>query len=69
MDGAASGVTKGRHGVTFPLLTQHHGKDRVHFSTGFIQNKTLSIPAVLQIFHYIRKIDEILSIENFAFDA
>jgi hypothetical protein len=25
--------------VTFPLLTLHRGKDRVHFSTGFFQKE------------------------------
>jgi hypothetical protein len=43
---------------TFPLLTLHRGKDRVHFSTGFIQKKTLSIPVSCRFF--IRKTDEIL---------
>jgi hypothetical protein len=33
IDGAAGGETKRRHDVTFPLLTLHRGKDRVHFST------------------------------------
>jgi hypothetical protein len=37
IDGAAGGETKIRHDVTFPLLTLHRGKDRVHFSTGFLQ--------------------------------
>jgi hypothetical protein len=37
IDGAAGGETKRRHDVTFPLLTLHRGKDRVHFSTGFFQ--------------------------------
>jgi hypothetical protein len=45
IDRAPSGVTKTRHDVTFPLLPYHCGKDRVHFSTGFIQKETLSIPA------------------------
>jgi hypothetical protein len=27
--------------VTFPLLTLHHGKDRVHFSTGFFQKENI----------------------------
>jgi hypothetical protein len=31
IDGAAGGETKRRHDVTFPLLTLHRGKDRVHF--------------------------------------
>jgi hypothetical protein len=35
IDGAVGGETKIRHDVTFPLLTLHRGKDRVHFSTGF----------------------------------
>jgi hypothetical protein len=37
IDGAAGGETKIRHVITFPLLTLHRGKDRVHFSTGFFQ--------------------------------
>jgi hypothetical protein len=45
IDGAVSGVTKIRHDVTFPLSTSHRGKDRVHFSTLFIQRKTLSMAA------------------------
>jgi hypothetical protein len=45
IDGAAGGETKRRHDVTFPLLTLHREKDRIHFSTGFSKNKTLSIPA------------------------
>jgi hypothetical protein len=32
IDGAAGDETKRRHDVTFPLLTLHRGKDRVHFS-------------------------------------
>jgi hypothetical protein len=28
IDGAAGGETKIRHGVTFPLLTLHRGKQR-----------------------------------------
>jgi chorismate synthase len=55
IDGATSGMIKRRHDVTFPLLTEHREKDRVHFSTGFIQKKTLSIPASF----FIRKTDEI----------
>jgi hypothetical protein len=47
----SSGATKIRHDGTFPLLTSHRGKDRVQFSTGFIQKKTLSITGVMQIFH------------------
>jgi hypothetical protein len=58
IDGAAGGETKRHHDVTFPLLTLHCGKDRVHFSTGFIQKKTLSMPASCRCF--IRKTDDIL---------
>jgi hypothetical protein len=57
IDGAAGGETKRRHDVTFPLLTLHRGKYRVHFSTGFSKKKTLSIPASCSFF--IRKTDEI----------
>jgi hypothetical protein len=41
IDGAAGGETKSRHDVTFPLLTLHRGKDRVHFSTGFFQKENI----------------------------
>jgi hypothetical protein len=41
IDGAAGGETKRRHDVTFPLLTLHSGKDRVHFCTGFFQKEKL----------------------------
>jgi hypothetical protein len=58
IDGAAGGGTKRRNDVTFPLLTLHRRKDRVHFSTGFSKKKTLSIPASCRFF--IRKTDEIL---------
>jgi hypothetical protein len=51
IDGAAGGVTKIRHDVTFPLLTLHLGKDRVHFSTGFFQKENIVYAGVLQIFH------------------
>jgi hypothetical protein len=37
IDGAASGVTKRRHDVTFPLLTQHRRKA----GAGFILKKTM----------------------------
>jgi hypothetical protein len=42
IDGAAGGETKIRHDVTFPLLTLHRGKDRVHFSTGFFQDENIT---------------------------
>jgi hypothetical protein len=41
IDGAAGGETKRRHDVTFPLLSLHRGKDRVHFLTGFFQNENI----------------------------
>jgi hypothetical protein len=50
IDGAAGGDTKIRHDVTFPLLTLHRGKDRVHFSTGFFQKEDVVCTGVLQIF-------------------
>jgi hypothetical protein len=50
IDGAAGGATKRRHDVTFPLLTLHRGKDRVHFSTGFFQKENIVYTGVLQIF-------------------
>jgi hypothetical protein len=50
IDGAAGGETKRRHGVSFPLLTLHRGKDRVHFSTGFYQKENIVYAGVLQIF-------------------
>jgi hypothetical protein len=50
IDGAAGGETKIRHDVTFPLLTFHRGKDRVHFSTGFFQKENIVYTGVLQIF-------------------
>jgi hypothetical protein len=60
IDGAAGGETKRRHDIiTFPLLTLHRGKDRVHFSTGFSKKKTLSIPESCRFF--VRKTDDILS--------
>jgi hypothetical protein len=48
------GVTKLRHDVTFPLLMLHRGKDRVFFSTGFIQKENIVYTGVrvLQIFLY-----------------
>jgi hypothetical protein len=49
IDGAAGAETKKRHDVTFPLLTLHRGKDRVHFSTGFFQKENI-YTGVLQIF-------------------
>jgi hypothetical protein len=53
IDGAE---TKRRHDVTFPLLTSHSGKDRVHFVHDF--SKTLSIPVSCR--YLVRKTDEIL---------
>jgi hypothetical protein len=51
IDGTADGETKRRHDVTFPLLTFHRGKDRVHFfSTGFFQKENIIYTGVLQIF-------------------
>jgi hypothetical protein len=50
IDGAAGGETKRRHDITFPLLTLHRGKDRVHFSTGFFQKENIVYTGVLQIF-------------------
>jgi hypothetical protein len=50
IDGAAGGETKIRNDVTFPLLTLHRGKDRVHFSTGFFQKENIIYSGVLQIF-------------------
>jgi hypothetical protein len=50
IDGAAGGETKRRNDVTFPLLTLHRGKDRVHFSTGFLQKESIVYTGVLQIF-------------------
>jgi hypothetical protein len=63
--GAAGGETKRRHDVTFPLLTLHRGKDRVHFSTGFFQKENIVYTGVLQIFHTKNR----LHIENYAFDV
>jgi hypothetical protein len=51
IDGAAGGETKRRHDVTFPLLTLHRGKDRVHFSTGFSPKLNIVCTGVLHIFH------------------
>jgi hypothetical protein len=51
IDGAAGGETKIRHYVTFPLLTLHRGKDRVHFSTGLFQKENIVYTGVLQIYH------------------
>jgi hypothetical protein len=51
IDGAAGGETKSRHDVTFPLLTLHREKDRVHFSTGFFQKENIVYTGVLQLFH------------------
>jgi hypothetical protein len=58
IDGTVGGETKRRHDVTFPLLTLHGGKDRIHFSTGFIQKKTLSIPVSCRFI--VRKTNDIL---------
>jgi hypothetical protein len=49
IDSAAGGVTKRRCDVTFPLLTLHRGKDRVHFFTGLFPKR-----------FFIRITDEIL---------
>jgi hypothetical protein len=53
IDGVAGGDTKIRHDVTFPLLTLHRGKDRVHFSTGFFQKyeKPMTILRTLLLMH------------------
>jgi hypothetical protein len=51
IDGAAGGETKIRHDVTFPLLTLHRGKDRIHFSTGFFPKENIVYTGVMQIFH------------------
>jgi hypothetical protein len=53
IDGVAGGETKIRHDVSFPLLTLHRGKDRVHFSTGFFQKENIVCSGVLQIFYTI----------------
>jgi hypothetical protein len=50
IDGAAGGETKRRHDVSFPLLTLHRGKDRVHFSTGYLQKENVVYAGVLQNF-------------------
>jgi hypothetical protein len=50
IDDAAGGETKRRHDVTFSLLTLHRGKDRAHFSTGFLQKENIVYTGVLQIF-------------------
>jgi hypothetical protein len=50
IDGAAGGETKRLYDVTFPQLTLHRGKDRVHFSTGFFQKENIVYAGVLQIF-------------------
>jgi hypothetical protein len=50
IDGAADGETTRRHDVTFPLLTLQHGKDCVHFSTGFFQKENIVYAGILQIF-------------------
>jgi hypothetical protein len=51
IDGDAGGETKKHHDITFPLLTLHRGKDRVHFSTGFSPKQNIVNTGVLQIFH------------------
>jgi hypothetical protein len=51
IDGAAGGETKRRQDVTFPLLTLHRGKDRMHFSTGYFQKENIVYAGILQIFH------------------
>jgi hypothetical protein len=50
IDGAAGGETKICHDVTFPLLTLHRGKYRVHFSTGFFQKENIVSTDVLPNF-------------------
>jgi hypothetical protein len=65
IDGAAGGETKIRHDVTFPLLTLHRGKDRVHLSTGFFQKENIVYAGVLQLLRSKNR----LHIENFAFDT
>jgi hypothetical protein len=65
IDGAAGGETKRRHGVAFPLLMLHRGKDCVHFSTGFFQKENIVYTGVLQIFRRKNR----WNIGNFAFDA
>jgi hypothetical protein len=37
--------------VTFPQLTLHRGKDRVHFCTGFFQKENIVYAGAQQIFH------------------
>jgi hypothetical protein len=58
IDGAVGGETKIRHDVTFPLLTLHRGKDRVHLLQDFSKKKTLSIPVSCRFI--VRKTDDIL---------
>jgi hypothetical protein len=65
IDGAAGGETKKRHDITFPLMTLHRGKDRLHFSTGFFQKENIVYAGVLQIFHTKNRRD----LENSAFGA
>jgi hypothetical protein len=55
IDDAASGVTKWRHDVTSSVDVAPRKKNCIHFSKGFIQKKTLSIPASCRFF--IRKTD------------
>jgi hypothetical protein len=52
IDGAAGGETKRRHDVTFPLLTLHRGKNRVHFSTGFFQKENICLHRCPAYFSY-----------------
>jgi hypothetical protein len=52
IDGAAGGVTKIRHDVTFPLLTLHRGKENIS------KKKTFSMP--VSCIFFVRKTDEIL---------
>jgi hypothetical protein len=51
IDGAASGETKIRHNVTFPLLTLHRGKVYICLQD-FSKKKTLSIPVSCLFFSY-----------------
>jgi hypothetical protein len=50
IDGAASGVTKRRHDVTFPLLTLHCGKRSCTFFYKICQNENIVYAGVLHIF-------------------
>jgi hypothetical protein len=58
IDGTASGVTKRRHDVTFPRHSTAE-KDRLHFSTGFTQKKTIMSTCILLASCRFFKTDEI----------